>query len=608
MKKFKQLHDNIPSWLLVTAAVFVSLIFVVAISGLIFSEVYAQRIMPGVRVAGLAVGGKTVAEARQLFESRSDIFDNGLGLRFENKTIRTPLELAALSIDETLENAWLIGRGENWLDNGIEQVGALFGGVDLEMSTLIDSSALLQLLKKEFAEFEKPARNAGLEISGDDYTITEAEAGQSLEYEAAVSAISEHLKSFSPGEIIIASQVIKPEISKAEAERFSYDLAGFFNFKSTKLFYDKESWVLDMKIAKQMTGLAKKNGSIELALDKVKIKDFLEKEVVPKVAKEPLEARLTMENNRVSVWQAGEDGLEVELDESADRIALWKQDEPEQIEVAVKVIEGGAADATAQELGLKEIIGTGVSQFAGSPANRRHNIRVGANALHGLLIKPGEEFSLLKALGEIDAKAGYLPELVIKGNKTTPEYGGGLCQIGTTIFRATFNSGLPVTARRNHSYRVVYYEPAGTDATIYDPAPDYKFINDTGHHILIQARLAGDQLAFDIWGTKDGRSIEIGKPVIYNIVQPGPTKIIETSDLKEGERKCTERAHAGADAYFDYKVTYPNGEIKDVRFNSHYVPWQAVCLVGAKAAPEGGALPPAPSGTITPSVSPDVNQ
>lgn len=297
--------------------------------------------------------------------------------------------------------------------------------------------------------------------------------------------------------------------------------------------------------------------------------------------------------------------MEIDLELTAQKIADWPTEKPESIEVSIKEVQSASVDANAEELGLKEIIGTGISQFSGSPANRRHNIKVGANSLNGLLIKPGEEFSLLKALGPIDGKHGYLQELVIKENKTIPEYGGGLCQIGTTMFRATFNSGLPVTQRRNHSYRVVYYEPAGTDATIYDPAPDYRFRNDTGHHILIQARMEGSQLAFDFWGTKDGRDVKFTKPVVYNIVSPGPTKIIETTTLKEGEKKCTEKAHNGADAYFDYSVTYPDGTEKKQRFSSHYVPWQAVCLVGAKKTPDG-TTPPPPSSTITPAAAPQV--
>ncbi|MCX6800168.1 MAG: VanW family protein, partial [Candidatus Falkowbacteria bacterium] len=138
----------------------------------------------------------------------------------------------------------------------------------------------------------------------------------------------------------------------------------------------------------------------------------------------------------------------------------------------------------------------------------------------------------------------------------------------------------------NHSYRVPYYEPAGTDATIYDPWPDFKFKNDTNKYLLIQTFMEGSSLRFELWGTKDGRVASSTYPVIYNIVQPEPKKIIETADLKPGEEKCTEKAHAGADAYFDYSVVYPNGESKERRFKSHYVPWQEVCLFGVATSTE----------------------
>jgi len=256
--------------------------------------------------------------------------------------------------------------------------------------------------------------------------------------------------------------------------------------------------------------------------------------------------------------------------------------------------------------GIKETVGVGRSDFTGSPPNRRHNIKIGGAAINGLLIKPGEEFSLLKALGEVSAKTGYLPELVIKENKTIPEYGGGLCQVGTTMFRAALESGLPITMRRNHSYRVQYYEPAGTDATIYDPWPDFRFINDMPTYILIQTKIATNTLAFEFWGERDGRLAEKTKPTIYNIVKSEPTKIIETLDLKPGETKCTERAHNGADAYFDYKVTYPDGQIKEKRFSSHYVPWREVCLLGVEklsSSPGTAASIDSGQATSTPLVS-----
>ncbi|MBU4332454.1 VanW family protein, partial [Patescibacteria group bacterium] len=220
----------------------------------------------------------------------------------------------------------------------------------------------------------------------------------------------------------------------------------------------------------------------------------------------------------------------------------------------------------------------------GSPTNRRHNIGVGANKLNGLLIAPDEEFSLVQTLGEVNAATGYLPELVIKGNETIPEYGGGLCQIGTTAFRVAIYSGLPITERRPHSYRVSYYEPAGMDATIYNPRPDLKFTNDTGNYILFTTEIDSDILTFHFYGTNDSRKIEVENPPrIWNIKYPGPTKIIETLNLEPGEKKCTERAHNGADTLFTRKITYADDrEPLEEEWFSRYVPWQAVCLLGVE--------------------------
>ena len=151
---------------------------------------------------------------------------------------------------------------------------------------------------------------------------------------------------------------------------------------------------------------------------------------------------------------------------------------------------------------------------------------------------------------------------------------------------------MPIVERRNHSYRVVYYEPAGTDATIYDPAPDFKFKNDTPNNLLITTQIQGDNALFFVWGTSDGRVTSSTKPRIYNIVSPPPKKLIPTTDLPVGKIKCTESAHAGADASFDYAVAYADGTYKKETFTSHYIPWGAVCLVGS--TPEEVAAAAAP--------------
>ncbi len=360
-------------------------------------------------------------------------------------------------------------------------------------------------------------------------------------------------------------------------------------------------WLIKPERLITWLGTEKTNDRIMLTISQDKIRDYLLKSVAPFVNLEPTPPRFMIQNGKVISWQNGLSGRQIDATTTAFNIAR-------------NFLNGGRDTAiTIQELAneellsnndfkIKEIVGTGHSQFTGSPPNRIHNIKVGAAAMSGLLIKPGEEFSLVKNLGDVDATStGYLPELVIKGNKTTPEFGGGLCQIGTTIFRAALSSGLPITYRQNHSYRVSYYEPAGMDAAVYIPKPDVRFINDTGNYILIQSRIVKNDLYFDFWGVKDGRTATTTTPVIYNIVKPEPMKTIISTDLAPGQKKCTESSHNGADVYFDYTVTYPEGvtttPIQGRRFKSHYVPWQAICLIGATStasstlgvSPETGA-------------------
>jgi vancomycin resistance protein YoaR len=607
--------SKLPDWILITAASITAVIFVVMASYFFFQQQYKNKIYPGVQVAGVSIGGLDYSSAQRIIEEKINLFDQGVIVQFQDRSTSIAPQTLALSPESidpvifdapsTLKNAISIGRFESSLDNFFEQLSALFGNYSLRLVVTIDRIQLTEKMKISFSDLEKPAENAQLIISDkSNMSIKPGQDGLAFNYDATVSRLIDQFQSGNTNALPLIVEKTNPEIRIASIEDVREEALRLTNLPLLVLKYNDKKWNIKTATLTSWIGLVLKDNKVIAGLDRKKIEEYLVTEISPNVNVEAMAPRLQIENGRVTVWQSGRDGVELNQEATAKAIADWSEQTSDEISLVTEVTVNSAVDKNAEDLGLKEIIGTGISHFAGSPKNRRHNIKVGADSLNGLLIKPGEEFSLLKALGEIDGKHGYLPELVIKENKTIPEFGGGLCQVGTTIFRATFNSGLPVTQRRNHSYRVVYYEPAGTDATIYDPAPDYRFVNDTSHHILIQTRIEGDDLIFDLWGTKDGRVVEATKPVIYNIVQPGPTKIIETKDLAEGEKKCTEKAHAGADAYFDYSVTYSDGETKKTRFSSHYVPWQAVCLVGAKKTSPQSELPPTPTSTITPSISP----
>jgi len=306
------------------------------------------------------------------------------------------------------------------------------------------------------------------------------------------------------------------------------------------------------------------------------------------------DARLKMVGSKVEVFQNSQEGYKLNQEEAVKNIteALNEPNVAETTEVALNVVvtQPEVSLGNINNLGINEIIGTETTLMTGSPKNRIHNIKNGVSFLNGALIKPGETFSTLKTLGKVEASTGYLPELVIKENKTTPEYGGGLCQVSTTLFRTALNTGLKIVERQPHAYRVIYYEKdgrgrfigPGLDATIYTPHPDLKFVNDTGNYVLIEGYVSGVKITFNFWGTKDGRTVKIDGPYMSNVVPAPPTQYVETDTLPLGEEKQVEKAHPGATAVAYYTVTKGDQVLFKQTFKSKYKPWPARILVGTK--------------------------
>jgi len=265
------------------------------------------------------------------------------------------------------------------------------------------------------------------------------------------------------------------------------------------------------------------------------------------------------------------------------------------VALPVKVIQPAVGSDSAAGMGIVELVGEGKTSWRGSPANRIHNLTLGASNLSGIIVKPGDEFSTVKSMGPITSEAGFLPELVIKNStQVTPEIGGGLCQVSTTLFRAVLNSGLNVTDRSPHSFRVSYYEPpVGMDATIYDPAPDFKFVNNMSTPILVWAFADSNSLTFQIYGTKDNRKVEISDPALFNYTDPPAPVYTESATMEAGTIRQVEKATRGVTASFHYKVTNTAGKVlQDESYVSKYVPLPNSYLYGAGYAPPTPDAPP----------------
>ncbi|PIR66526.1 MAG: hypothetical protein COU51_03225 [Parcubacteria group bacterium CG10_big_fil_rev_8_21_14_0_10_36_14] len=576
-----------------------SIIFLIFLGILFFRTSQTGVIYKNVYIGNAYFGGLSKEEAKILLSGTSNnLLEKGATLYFNGDEISLKLqqyatdpdltrEIIKFNVEKTVEKLYEVGRHSfNPLQNLKDTIDVLVAKKEIKAEVEFEENNLYQYFQENLKGYEVPSQNASIHFNGDKIEITNEIVGSQINYENLAKTINSQLsllqRPYATVNIISKSPTIKKYEVEDRVEEINQALAR----TPFKIKYRDDIWEITRADLKKMLYFEKVDGVAVLAINKSNFEKFITqiKQVVNIPAKE---AKFIIENGRVKEFQTSQ--LGIAFDGERTRLALNNvlANGFPAVNAVIATDMPKITTSNANELGISTLLGIGESNFTGSPPNRIHNIQTGAEKLNGLLIKPDEEFSLITALGKIDAENGFKPELVIKEGRTVPEFGGGLCQIGTTVFRGAIDSGFNITERRNHSYRVSYYEPAGTDATIYNPSPDLKFINDTPSYVLIQTRIDGTKLFFEFWGTDDGREVVYTKPVIYNTTPPPAVKYIYTTELPVGQKKKLETAHAGADAYFEYNVKYPDNrkELATI-FYSHYRPWAEVWLVGTTSTSE----------------------
>jgi vancomycin resistance protein YoaR len=249
--------------------------------------------------------------------------------------------------------------------------------------------------------------------------------------------------------------------------------------------------------------------------------------------------------------------------------------------------------ATANDLGITGLLPNGIqtSYFYGSHAERVQNIVTAAARFDGVLVAPGETFSVGKTLGDVSLDNGFTEALIIYGGRTIKGVGGGVCQVSTTLFRTVFFAGFPVVERVPHAYRVSYYEEtssgldpklAGLDATVYAPLVDFKFTNDSAYWILMETSVdeSSRKITWRFYSTYDGRTVQWDTTGPTNVV-PAPEALFKVNpDLKLNQIRQTDYAANGADVDVS-RTVLKNGTVYfQDHFQTHYEAWQAVCEYG----------------------------
>jgi len=495
------------------------------------------KITKGLRLAGLQIGGQSLVQAKEILKEQIIQFnERKIAFIFNEKKWQfSPEELGLIfDLETTFNQISLYGRQPNIFAGSKDQLAALFFRKNLSIAVKLEEKKFNQTLAV-LTILDEPAQNAKLTYSQTkkDFLLVPEKSGLVVDR----ARLKEELLK-NAGQLIIPTINLilttqEPSVNIQNLSAVKEQAEQIIAQAPITIKTEVSEWLVQkQELAAWMATLP---SQAVLTLAESEVKNFLT-QIAPTINQEPVNAKLSFKNNQIKVLVPAQNGQKLDIEKNYQIITQAVLAGQTSIELEIKIIEPEITSQKINDLGLTSRLGEGKSNFAGSPSNRQQNITLATSMLNGLLIAPSQEFSFGDSVGPIDERGGWLPELVIKNKQTVPDYGGGICQVSTTLFRAAVNSGLKITERFPHAYPVIYYDPQGFDATVYPPSPDLKFINDTPGYILLQGRIEDAILYFEIYGTNDGREIKILGPTILESNPDGSMKTVLTQEIwRDGE-------------------------------------------------------------------------
>lgn len=509
----------------------------------------AGRALPNVSVGHVDVGGLSSDDAaRRIAGAVERLRAERVRIIVDGAVVAEPT-FAELGVrvpaGDLARDAIGYGRGPVGVRQAMAWVRGVLG-VRLPLRAAIEEPVFRETARSALAAILAPPRSANW-AAGERGTLALVPAipGREVDMERLARGVLDRFLERTGEGVDVPVDVpvteVPPDVSDAEARALKPDVEDLLARPFT-LALGERRWTVPSRLRRSWIALERSDGRARAMVAAEPLAAYLLETIASGITTPARNARFMMSDGRVAVFALAEEGTELDLDASVRAIrTAVARGLPEAFLIVRATRPAITTTADIERLGVTTLLGRGESDFSGSPRNRIHNIRLGAAQFHGVLIPPGAEFGFNETLGPVRPRDGYKPELVILHDATAPQYGGGLCQVSTTAFRAAVVSGLPITERRNHAYPVSYYGIPGFDATIYPnqrtwrDGTDLKFLNDTPGHILIQTRVEGTKLLFEFWGSSDGREVKLVGPTPYGRKPDGSLKATLTQQVyREG--------------------------------------------------------------------------
>lgn len=581
------------------------LLFLVLVFGVLigYDLYHAGQIYPGVSVAGVDLSGLSEGEAAELL-SRHVVYPEQGRIIFQGDQVwpAKPVEVGLyLDPQTSAAAAYSVGRQGNPFTRLRDQFSAWRTGVDLPPLLVYDGRVAYRYLSSIAEQVDLPIIEASLSIDGSNVVVTPGQIGRSVDIEATLIPLEAQLRSLTDGVIPVVMQETPPVIldvsEQAEiAKQILTEPLVLENPDSGE--GDSGPWTFDTQTLAGMMTIevveTPEGARYQVGLDAESLRSFLQ-DIGTDFERGAENARFIFNDDtrELEVIQPAVIGRSLNVDATIDAINQQVSLGDHTVSLVFDYTDPVVGDeATAAQLGITELVSVDASYFYGSSAERIQNIQTAASQFHGVLVAPGETFSMGEVLGDVSLDNGYAEALIIFGNRTIKGVGGGVCQVSTTLFRTVFFGGYPVVERYPHAYRVSYYEQtasgsvnpklAGLDATVFVPVVDFKFTNDTPNWLLMETYVNAParKLTWKFYSTPDGRTVDWDTTGLKNVEEPPKPLYQENPDLKKGEIKQVDWEAEGADVTV-YRTVHRDGQVYlEDEFSTHYMPWRAVYEYG----------------------------
>lgn len=515
-----------------------ALAVVLVAAGFVAVEVaVADRIGPGVEVAGVALGDLTVAEAEDRLSDDLLPKLRPVTLRTDDEPLSLTLEALGMSIDVPATARAAHAHGRRDLPFGLS-VWLPFGGAGPEPVVDVDVDAYQKGLEAVRAAVDVPARDATLKLDGGELTVVPGKDGLTVDAAALEHAILATLREGRPYAGQVMATAVPPEVSTAEAEERAGAAAAYLSMPLTLRLRD-----VGVELSpKALAGMLSVNTGSDadlypLTFDNPRAKARLH-ELFDWAETPPQDAEIVVHEEGGITVLPSKDGIVLDMAQLIDDMdAAASGGGLRNVVVALRPALAELSSDDVESMGLASLGSQFTSYFDASNPGRKTNIALAAKLVDGTIVQPGEVFSLNGTMGPRSVNRGFDFAPVIAGDGVLRQgVGGGICQYATTLFNAVFFAGLPVVERHAHGLLISRY-PVGRDATVSWGGPDFKFENDTDRPVMIRSWVKGDALTVAIVG-KTGRDVTYTTSDYYDIRKPSSSRadprVVYDADLPDG--------------------------------------------------------------------------